>query len=241
MSTTSLTIPNHDAPLPLKYDQARALLADCDEVDEVLDIADKAAALATYARQAQDTELEAMAQRIRLRAHQRMGELLRSSKVHPGGRPSKTTGTVPPVSAPPTRKAIAAAVGTSEQTLKDAVAIANIPGDEFEQVVEQPKPPSVRKLARQGKGKGKPRKPPPPPDSPGAHTLKIVKFSTYLDDVDFDALVTHVKAMEIDDRKHFRKCCKNIGDFFGDVRAAIRPPKPKEPEPQSAEYDSDNP
>ena len=51
-----------NAPLPVKYEHARAALAECQSVDECQTWAKKAEALASYARQADDDSLEKMAQ-----------------------------------------------------------------------------------------------------------------------------------------------------------------------------------
>jgi hypothetical protein len=53
-----------EAPLPITYTEARAALERCERVDECAEWADRAGALASYARQARDRELEAMAKRI---------------------------------------------------------------------------------------------------------------------------------------------------------------------------------
>ena len=53
------------ARLPATYEAARVALSECVRVDECQEWADKAAALASYARQADDTTLEAYAKRIR--------------------------------------------------------------------------------------------------------------------------------------------------------------------------------
>ena len=77
------------ARLPKNYQEAKQVLAVCDSVDQCADWADKAAALASYARQADDVELENFARRIRARAVRRCGELLRSFDARGGNRRSK--------------------------------------------------------------------------------------------------------------------------------------------------------
>lgn len=62
----------------VRYEQARAALAECARIDEASDIRDKAAALAAYARQSDDRELEVWVREIHLRACVRIGELSRA-------------------------------------------------------------------------------------------------------------------------------------------------------------------
>ena len=61
---------------PALYDRMCRAIAVAYEVDEVKDIRDKALAIEIYSRQAQNTENERNACRIRLRAERRAGELI---------------------------------------------------------------------------------------------------------------------------------------------------------------------
>lgn len=61
-------------------------------VDEVMDIRDKATAIAAYARQAKNVELERQAAQIRLRAERRAGKLLEEMPKAKGGNPNLPTG-----------------------------------------------------------------------------------------------------------------------------------------------------
>lgn len=141
------------ARLPETYENARVALAECQQVDECKDWADKAAALASYAKQAEDDQLERMAQRIRARAIRRAGELLKQIEPQQGQRrdlqPSVGDHTK-------SREDAAREAGMSKHQQVQATRIANVPEREFEEQVESPKPPTLSQLASQGI---KPRQP----------------------------------------------------------------------------------
>lgn len=64
------------ARLPVNYEAAKIAIIECAKVDECKEWVDKAAAIATYAKQACDNSLKDAAIRIQLRAESRLGELL---------------------------------------------------------------------------------------------------------------------------------------------------------------------
>lgn len=77
----------------MRYEAARAALAEAVKVDEVLDIRSGAERLKLYGRQAKDKTLVADAQEILLRAERKLGVMIQSAKetgVLGVGRPSKS-------------------------------------------------------------------------------------------------------------------------------------------------------
>lgn len=134
------------ASLPRTYQEAQVALSECSQIDECKDWADKASALASYARQADDHELERMAQRIRARAIRRAGELLKQIEPNPGGRPKTSDASDRGFY----RGDAARDAGLSERQAKQATRVANIPEREFEAQVDSPKPPTLSQFAAQG-------------------------------------------------------------------------------------------
>ena len=141
MMDGSSIIPASQANLPRTYEAAKTALAECSALDECKDWSDKAAALASYAKQAQDETLMTMAQRIKARAVRRSGELLKQIETQ-GQRSDLGRST--------TRSGAAREAGMSGHQQKQAVRIASVPPGEFEAQVESPKPPTLTQLASQG-------------------------------------------------------------------------------------------
>lgn len=125
-------IDTSTARLPSTYQAAKAAIRQCASVDECKEWADKAAALASYAKQSQDDQLEQMARRIRARATRRAGEILKQIEPGQGARdPRRGKGDRPPL-----RTEAASAAGLSRHQQKQAARIANVPDEAFEEMVE---------------------------------------------------------------------------------------------------------
>lgn len=86
----NLPVNVRGAKLPAVYEQAKQALAECTRIDECKSWADKAQALASYAKQAKDDSLRKCADRIQARAIRRAGELLKQIEPSKGGRPAET-------------------------------------------------------------------------------------------------------------------------------------------------------
>lgn len=158
---TESLIPRLDvdrATLPERYIAAKKALSECSQIDECKGWHDLAAAQASYARQAQDDEMERMAQRIRGRAARRLGELLRAQKATIGLGQGRRTDLIPDGNyvGPPTIEE----AGISAKLSSQAQRIAGIPKEEFEAAIESDRPPSINQLAQRGREElSKPRPP----------------------------------------------------------------------------------
>src|SRR5215831_17134485 len=74
----------HGAEQLIRYDAACRALAEARSVDEVKDIRDQAIAMACYARQAKNRDLEADAVELRMRATRRLDEMRQAQKATVG-------------------------------------------------------------------------------------------------------------------------------------------------------------
>lgn len=116
----------------VRYEAARAALAEAHRVDEVKDIRDKAHAIAAYARQANDTAMVEWATEIKVRAERRAGELLhemegRGEKAG-RGRPANSD-----------TAAHLSDFGISAKQSERFKKLAAVPQSKFEQAVEAAK------------------------------------------------------------------------------------------------------
>jgi len=135
------------ARLPATYIGAVDALAKCERVDECKTWSDKAAALASYAKQSRDDELEKMARRIHARAIRRCGELLDEIEEAKGANQNISSGAPTKV----TRTEAAKQAGLSRDQHVTAIRVARVPKPAFEEQVESDDPPTVSALAEQGK------------------------------------------------------------------------------------------
>jgi hypothetical protein len=156
-TTPLLPAAIRDARLPSSYTEARAALERCDSLDECCTWSSKAAALASYARQAHDSALERLARRIRLRAVRRCGEILQKIPAQRGRRSDLRPDI--PIGA---RTKAATAAGLSESRHRASIRLAKIPAQVFEAAVESEPPPGVTALA----GRAALRPPPDMTESP---------------------------------------------------------------------------
>lgn len=119
-----------NATLPKRYDAAKKALEQCGRLDECKEWKDKAEALRSYARQAQDDDLYQMALKIQNRARRRIGQLLRQVEKRQGVRTDLGPPTVP------SRKSAASDAGISKRQAKEAKAISRVPKPKFEEMTE---------------------------------------------------------------------------------------------------------
>lgn len=118
-----------------KYDAACKYIAEAATVDEVKYFHDEAVAMAAYARQAKNRELEAQCAEIRMRATRRLGEMVREQRrtigLAKGGRP-KTGLSENPVSVPTFESQ-----GIDKNLAHQARTLSDLPEERFEERVAE--------------------------------------------------------------------------------------------------------
>jgi hypothetical protein len=137
------------AKLPATYEHAKTALAKCHKIDECKTWADKAQALASYARQADDPSLYNHAVRIQARAVRRAGELLKTFQTSPkGGVPKRNGKGADTVLS---QREAAKKAKMSKRQEVTAVRVANVPQKVFDAAIENEQPATVTDLAAIGK------------------------------------------------------------------------------------------
>ena len=149
----NLPISISNAKLPEVYLAAQTALANCQQLDECKEWADKASALASYAKQSEDESLMKMAQRIRARAITRASDLYMQIEA---GHGNQHTALKDGGDLERNRTEAAREAGFSERQQKNLARIGNIPADERDALIESDTPPTISQLASQGIKKRKP-------------------------------------------------------------------------------------
>lgn len=119
---------------PVNYEQARNALERCERVDECKEWRDRAAAIASYAKQKNDRSLFETATRIRARAERRYGELFDIIREQ-----SRLT-----------VKATAEKLGVKANDAERSRRIARVESGTFERLVEKSPPAPISVLAKIG-------------------------------------------------------------------------------------------
>ena len=141
------TAPVESAALPALYENAKLALSECSRIDECQQWADKAIAMASYARQSKDETLHKYADRIKARAITRCGELLRAIQPAHGANQNINEGDHINV----TRTQAAADAGLSDHQRVTALRVANVDPEIREALIESDYPPTITELAEMGK------------------------------------------------------------------------------------------
>lgn len=141
-------IPN--ARMPLNYVVAKNAVSKCVKIDECKEWSDKTMALASYARQVKDRELEQNAKRLRLRAQVRMGELLRELDAPHGGW-QDPDGKIRNRRGMSQRYQTGLDAGLSRAMINRTVSMARVPEEKREEVIEATPPISPRALSDLGR------------------------------------------------------------------------------------------
>jgi len=137
------------ARLPAVYEAAVTALSTCERIDECKVWADKAAAIASYARQAHDETLLRMAIRIQARAIRRCGELLKEIEIDYDRHTNKTDQSLGTLSLI-TRGKAAKQAGLSRWQKETAIRVANIPAKTFDDAIEGDDLLTITELAELG-------------------------------------------------------------------------------------------
>lgn len=118
----------------VRYDQACRAISEAKSIDEVKDIRDKGVAMAAYARQAKNRELEADAIEIRMRATRRLDQLRQAQKETVGLATPSGTNQHRVIEKPDARPTLASQ-GIDKNLAHQARTLGSLSEERFEAVV----------------------------------------------------------------------------------------------------------
>lgn len=221
----------------VRYEAMCRAIAECERVDEIKEIHDKALALELYCRQALNQDAERAATQIRLRAERRAGELLRdmakakgAANGEPGpGRGNKTqsqdaTTFSADYADAPEPPAKLADMGISRTQSSRWQQLATVPEEQFEAALnDRYAPLTTARLITLAPG----YEAPPAPVSPLAgvpmETVMLVGFfrefaNSKLPGYDVAALMAHVQPHT---RAKLHEWMATLDDFIDRVRSEL--------------------
>lgn len=134
MTSVTLYGGHVEGRFPVNYEHARTALERCERVDECKEWKDRAAAIASYAKQKNDRSLFETATRIRARAERRYGELFEG--IRKQSRLSV--------------KETAKKLGVKASEANRSRSVARVETPTFERLVEKSPPAPISRLARLG-------------------------------------------------------------------------------------------
>lgn len=137
------------AQLPAAYEDARVALEKCQRIDECKTWKDKAAAAASYAKQARDESLLKLAMKIKGQASARCGELMREFDKAQGKRNDRPQ-LVNADGNKLTQREFGERSGLSKREIDTALQISAIPKAERDALIDSNEPPTLKELAAMG-------------------------------------------------------------------------------------------
>lgn len=153
MTTQALQVKPIDrrelAKLAPHYDSMRSAIERCTKVDELAKLANQAVAVQAYFRVSQDVENEIGASRIRVRAERKLGELLR--RMAANGERTKAGDNQHRSSRRATTSL--ASLGIPRDRAARAMELFDVPENEFEAALAEPRTAQPRRILDERKGK----------------------------------------------------------------------------------------
>jgi len=141
-----------NASVPVVYEEACKALAACSTIDEGKYWADKAEALAAWAKIYKSDKAAVEAKRLKLHAYRRMGQI--AEELRPTVSPSGTKGKQGASGRTNGALSLVKEHGFNQTKAGKIMAISRIPDDAFKKAVSSANPPGINLAAGMGTGQG---------------------------------------------------------------------------------------